>query len=140
MIFRELKDDDVPVMAQLRRKYYLQINEPLSEEALKKFTEKIRGKDNPKSEVIIAEDGDFAGFIWLEENDYGAFIKGLHVVPEKRGKGIGEALVEKAQEWAREKGLDSISLTVKPGNTPAEKLYDKKGYYFSRNLLEKKLV
>jgi GNAT superfamily N-acetyltransferase len=46
-------------------------------------------------------------------------VRGLVVRPELRRKGIASALVEKATEWAREKGATEVQANVYDFNQPA---------------------
>ncbi|MBF2066577.1 MAG: GNAT family N-acetyltransferase [Calothrix sp. C42_A2020_038] len=52
----------------------------------------------------------------------------LYVVPEHRRRGIGKALMEYAQTWARARGDRQIGLQVFSNNTPALNLYKKLGF------------
>ncbi len=52
----------------------------------------------------------------------------LGVVPRWRGKGIGRALVARAQQLAREALIDRIVLAADAANEPATQLYKKQGF------------
>lgn len=52
----------------------------------------------------------------------------LYVIPEYRRKGIGTALMEYAQNWAKNRGDIQIALQVFQSNTPAVNLYNQLGY------------
>ena len=52
----------------------------------------------------------------------------LYVIPEHRRKGIGTALMQYAENWAKERGDIQIALQVFQTNTPALKLYNQLGY------------
>lgn len=60
--------------------------------------------------------------------DYLAFIGFLYVVPDWRGKGVNQAVLEHLFEWARTQGLPDIHLTVYPENQPAIRAYEKMGF------------
>jgi RimJ/RimL family protein N-acetyltransferase len=45
-----------------------------------------------------------------------------------RRRGIGLALMEAAEDWARTVGVRKLELHVFPHNTPAIALYEKLGY------------
>jgi RimJ/RimL family protein N-acetyltransferase len=53
---------------------------------------------------------------------------GLMVAREHRRRGAGLALMESAEQWAREVGVLKIELHVFPHNEPALALYDRLGY------------
>jgi len=52
----------------------------------------------------------------------------LYVMPEHRRKGIGTALMQYAENWARKRGDMQIALQVFQRNTPAISLYNQLGY------------
>ncbi len=45
-----------------------------------------------------------------------------------RRRGVGTALLDAADEWARSAGVTKLELHVFPHNTPAIALYDRHGY------------
>ncbi len=52
----------------------------------------------------------------------------LYVVPEHRRQGIGTALMQYAENWAKKRGDIQIALQVFQTNTPALNLYKHLGY------------
>jgi ribosomal protein S18 acetylase RimI-like enzyme len=52
----------------------------------------------------------------------------LYVDPNYRRQGIGKALMEYAQTWAKEQGYTQIGLQVFTNNQPAIDLYQQLGY------------
>lgn len=77
---------------------------------------------------------DPAGCLWLTEaidqrsGHKQAYVFLLYVAPNHRQKGIGTALMQHAQQWAKQKGYGHISLQVFEHNRAAMKLYEKLGY------------
>lgn len=63
----------------------------------------------------------------LEEDD-SYYICGMALFPEHRGLGIGSGLLALAEEQARRKGLEKLSLLVFEQNDGAKRLYDRAGY------------
>lgn len=55
-------------------------------------------------------------------------VSSVAVLPEFRGLGIGEALMELAHRYAVEQGRDRVALDVLAHNTPAVRLYERLGY------------
>jgi RimJ/RimL family protein N-acetyltransferase len=53
---------------------------------------------------------------------------GLMVAAGFRRRGVGRALMRKAEDWARSVGVCKIELHVFPYNTPAIALYERLGY------------
>ncbi len=90
----------------------------------------------PDSAIFIAEteDGSPAGFIHLQTQidyfsgeDHG-YISDLAVDKAFEGQGVGRALMNKAEEWAGERGYQLLTLYVFAGNTRAQQLYEKSGF------------
>jgi ribosomal-protein-alanine N-acetyltransferase len=60
-------------------------------------------------------------------NEQTPVLSCMAVFPEYRGQGIGTLLLSKMMSTVREKGFESISLSVDPGN-PARRLYERYGF------------
>ncbi|MBD2576076.1 GNAT family N-acetyltransferase [Oscillatoria sp. FACHB-1406] len=74
------------------------------------------------------------------EGDRYAHIFLLYVVPEYRCRGIGSALMQKAEDWARRRGDRQIGLQVFCENRPALSLYRRLGYQEQSLLMVKQLL
>jgi ribosomal protein S18 acetylase RimI-like enzyme len=57
-----------------------------------------------------------------------AYLEELYVVPARRGRGIGRALLERAMETARERGAVHFELTTGADDTAARGLYESAGF------------
>jgi ribosomal protein S18 acetylase RimI-like enzyme len=55
-------------------------------------------------------------------------IHDIAVKPEHRGQGIARALLEKAEQIARQRGCGKLTLEVLEGNQAAQKLYTAAGF------------
>ncbi|HHQ44936.1 MAG TPA: GNAT family N-acetyltransferase [Candidatus Altiarchaeales archaeon] len=139
MEFRGLEKGDIEKIVRLRREYYECMGEKLTVPSLEKFKSDLE-KQVMNQRLVIADDDGFAGAIFLEDRD-GAdvYVKTLQVEPEKRGLGIGTALLKEAEDWAKSIGATSMTLTVKPENTIAKELYENKGFKLYRYLMKKDL-
>lgn len=54
-------------------------------------------------------------------------VESLYVLPSYRGKGVGQALMERTKEWSIQMGAASIELTVWAFNEQARHFYDRMG-------------
>jgi ribosomal-protein-alanine N-acetyltransferase len=95
--------------------------------------------------ILLANPGAFAfhnafGFVLARVAGEEAEILTLAVTPEKRGQGLGRALLEAAIARAQERGAQSVFLEVGADNPSALALYaglgfakvgTRKGYYAS---------
>ena len=61
------------------------------------------------------------------------YIDSLAVSLPYRNQGVGTALIEKAKEMAKEKGIGVVTLAVEPENK-AKKLYEKLGFGYQRKI------
>ena len=59
------------------------------------------------------------------------YIDSLAVSLPYRNQGVGTALIEKAKEMAKEKGISVVTLAVEPENK-AKRLYQKLGFAYQR--------
>lgn len=57
-----------------------------------------------------------------------AYLEELYVVPERRGHGLGRALLEAAMEYARERGAAHIDLGTSETDVAARALYESAGF------------
>ncbi len=55
-------------------------------------------------------------------------IADLVVAKEGEGQGIGAALIQASEAWAREHGFRLLTLNVFIENTRAQKLYERLGF------------
>lgn len=64
-----------------------------------------------------------------------AHVDNLGVLPQWRGHGIGQVLMQAAEEWARQHGARRLMLNVWEFNHRAVAFYERMGYAtFTRNL------
>jgi ribosomal protein S18 acetylase RimI-like enzyme len=62
------------------------------------------------------------------KNRHKADIVAMYVLPEYARRGIGRALVEHAMSYARDAGIEQLTLTVTQGNAAARELYVAAGF------------
>lgn len=102
---------------------------------LEVLTDKL---SNPSSETAFYiaqdEDGVPLGFIHLQTGtDYyhhekHGHIANIIVAAEGEGRGIGQMLMEKGEEWARAQGYRWLTLSVFAQNIRAREVYQRLGY------------
>ena len=81
--------------------------------------------------VAIAEaDGEPVGFVCAHAPDAAGsvYINNLHALPERKGLGVGTALLDAAAHWARANGARAMHLKVLETNTPAIGFYESRGW------------
>jgi ribosomal protein S18 acetylase RimI-like enzyme len=84
---------------------------------------------SPDRLPLLAEvDGEPAGLAWARVEDGTATVYQVWVAREHRGRGIAQALLERAIAWACERGAAVFELDVTAGDTPAVRLYKRLGF------------
>jgi GNAT superfamily N-acetyltransferase len=88
----------------------------------------------PYAEVILGEfDGKPAGFALFFHNYStfraapGIYLEDLYVLPERRGHGVGKALLKELAKLAVERGCARLEWSVLDWNTPAIDFYKSLG-------------
>lgn len=91
---------------------------------------------SPETSIIVAEEppGTIAGYVFsTTKQDYftgrdHAHIEVLTVAESAEGRGLGRALLEAAEAWARSRGYPLITLNVFAVNQRARAVYARNGY------------
>lgn len=90
--------------------------------------------DKEKAEVIIAEeDGEPVGFALFFHNfstflgRAGVYLEDLFVIPEKRGRGYGKALLQKLAQIAVDRGCGRLEWWCLDWNKPSIDFYKSLG-------------
>lgn len=93
---------------------------------------------------VARTEGETVGFVMftIEYRLYAVdtirgMVHNVYVVPEKRGEGVGAALMDAAEEALVEKGAETIGLEVLADNEDARAFYANRGYGSHRLELEK---
>jgi ribosomal protein S18 acetylase RimI-like enzyme len=94
--------------------------------------------------VLVARDGSVVGFVTFdvqtavfEQDCARGVVENIFVRPDRRGEGIGSALLAAAERRLAARGVDVISLEVMADNETARRFYRRAGYAPHRMKLEK---
>lgn len=71
------------------------------------------------------------------DHDVYAYFGFMYTRPEYRGLGLNGRIIQELRQWARERGLEEVRLTVYTGNAPAIRAYEKAG--FAPHIVEMRL-
>lgn len=100
----------------------------------------------PEVEIVVAEqDGILigSGYARIEtakhylKHPRHAYLGFMYVVPEHRGKGVNQLIIDALKQWALTQNITELRLDVYSGNHPAIAAYEKAG--FSKHLIEMRL-
>jgi GNAT superfamily N-acetyltransferase len=131
---RPARETDVPTILSLVRG--LAEYERLADQAVATEDDLRRTLFGPKpsAEVVLAEDErGVAGFALFFHNystfrgKPGLYLEDLFVVPERRGEGIGKALLLHLKDIAVERGCGRMEWSVLSWNEPAVGFYRRLG-------------
>lgn len=79
--------------------------------------------------LVATIDGAMVGLQHVELQPEGdAWLEGIRVAENARGRGIGEALVERGVVWARDMGCAAARLAVASENAASNRLSEKAGF------------
>lgn len=96
------------------------------EEALPE--EAWRGRAEPRDDRVVLVCDDLAGgLVGVDEGD-AVRVAAMWVAPERRGEGLGRALLDEVLAWARARGAERVRLDVNPDQAPALRLYETAGF------------
>lgn len=134
--------DDVPAVSQLYAQLFADMAR-LQPESLKPAEQDKYFLDAmiemEEAEILVAEEaGQVLGFAvvqarptppfpFFHPQTFADFVD-VAVAPAHRGKGIGKALIAAVGDWAKERGLAYVELTVLAQNQRAIRLYEELGF------------
>ncbi len=88
--------------------------------------------------VLLAEDdpGRPIAFVELSlrayaegcQSDNVAYVEGWYVTPETRGRGVGRALIEAAEDWARRRGCTELASDAQLDNAASAAAHEALGF------------
>ena len=106
-------------------------------EANKTFIKSMLNRFDTDYFVALA-DGKTVGFVLVQQldtPDYAcnipykyAYLMDIKVSKLYQGNGIGAKLIERVEQWAKDRGLAYVELNVLAENKGAQKLYKRTGY------------
>ena len=125
-----------------RKKYDNNINENY---VVKNFYEQFLENENMC--IFVAKENQIIlGYVYGFIQDNGillnktiAQLDALFVKEEYRGNGIAKSLILELNNWAKEKGVTYVELSVCKDNANAIGLYESEGFYIDKIYLRKEL-
>ena len=126
--------------------YYVS-NSSLLRKKFKEYLEKAINKDKPNI-LVAKEDKNLIGFITYKINEidyfdtnikkYGEVIE-LFVRHDYRKRGVGKELLQKTEEYLKQKGIKWIEVQVSTFNKNAISAYKHMGYQNHQTLMFKNI-
>ena len=108
---------------------------PGAEKTMRRFLADLASSGHSFLFVAVADDR-VVGFISGELREGSptflpktwASVDDVFVEPDHRNRGMGRALLQSVEAWAREKGASGVSLQVAAANARARKFYEDLGF------------
>ncbi|HET6988979.1 MAG TPA: GNAT family N-acetyltransferase [Kribbella sp.] len=99
-----------------------------------------KGQTTENHLIWLAYAGDGpVGSLWINTRPRGAFIYGIEVDADQRGKGYGRAIMLAGEDECRRLGFSRLDLNVFGDNSTAIKLYESLGYTVTSQQMRKEL-
>jgi GNAT superfamily N-acetyltransferase len=123
-------DEAIPLLAQQLDEHDI----PFEPEQLRFAVIGLTDATQRGALLLARESGRAVGvaalsYVWsLEHGGLSAWLDELFVVPERRGRGIGQRLLDEARRLARDAGCLGIDLEVQVGHERAHRLYQRAGF------------
>lgn len=119
--FRLMKEQDIDDVLKVEHESF---SVPWSREA---FYNEIT-KNQFAAYIVIEENGQVIGYsgTWVVTDE--AHVTNVAILPQYRGRKLGEAMMKKLMEIASELGAKTMTLEVRLSNEVARKLYRKLGF------------
>jgi len=80
--------------------------------------------------ITKEQDEEYAGVPWEDKAGKAVVIHRLAISPEKQEQGLGNKLMDYAENYAKEKGFTSIRLDTYSDNKRARRFYENRGYVY----------
>ncbi|WP_409303970.1 ribosomal protein S18-alanine N-acetyltransferase [Peribacillus sp. SCS-155] len=121
MTFRYMREEDIDQILIVEK---LSFTMPWSRDA---FYNELHHNQFAKY-IVLEDEGKIVGYCgaWLVIDE--AHITNIAILPEYRGKKLGEALLLKMMEIAKRHGIIRMTLEVRVSNVVAQRLYEKLGF------------
>lgn len=126
---RAMTVEDIPAVTRLTG----QLGYPSTEEQVRRRFEALGRLGHGSVAVAVQAPEGVVGWLYVAvqvtvEGDPGAEVWGLVVDEAHRGRGIGRALMDHAESWARSRGFSSVSLRTNVIRDETHRFYRALGY------------
>jgi len=117
---RDLEIDDLPAVFAIEQQA---MAHPWSETQLRQEREAVGGIS-----LVAEADQGICGFAFFRTCVPESELLRLAVAPDRRGQGVGRALLDQALDAFAGQGFNACFLEVRSSNVPARHLYAKAGF------------
>ena len=121
--FRPVRDDDVAAVVDLWRRCGLLVawNDPHRDIAF--------ARSVANAEVIVGDDGGaIVASVMVGHDGHRGWIYYVATDPERRGRGLGRAVMAEAEAWLKRRGVPKGELLIRRSNDSVRGFYDAIGW------------
>jgi ribosomal protein S18 acetylase RimI-like enzyme len=118
-----IRDEDVEAVISLWERCGLTRpwNDPVKDIAL--------ARETPSSEILVGRlDGRVAASAMVGSDGHRAYAYYVAVDPGVQGRGLGRAIMQAAEDWAKARGCPKFHVLVRKGNEPVMGFYESLGF------------
>ena len=135
-----IKNDDFPKWKQMRAALYGSLGDEYHEIEM----QQIHKSDDWYCYFLVDESSHVLGLIELSSRNIVdgclsspvAYLEGLYLHPEYRGKGIGKEAVKIIFNWCKAEGFSELATDTELTNTRAQNLYKAVGFQETDRVVE----
>ena len=131
---RPVGRDGLPALLDMLRRFYAEDRIPLDEPRVRRGLGQLMADPSLGSALFVDAGGTCVGYLvlgWcfsIEQGGRHVLLDELYLVPDARGRGLGNALLAAACDWARGQGAEVVRLEVNRHNPRAKALYLRHGF------------
>jgi hypothetical protein len=86
--------------------------------------------------VLTGRDGAFiVATVLVGHDGHRGWVYYLAVDPDRRHKGYGRVMMDAAENWLRERGIEKLQLLVRADNTSVKDFYQSLGYSMQERVI-----
>lgn len=95
----------------------------------------------PHSTILVAMlNGSVAATAMVGEDGHRGWVYYVATAPERRGGGLGRAVMAAAEAWLAGRGVREVQLLVRGDNADAKRFYERLGYHDARSVCLQKVI
>jgi ribosomal protein S18 acetylase RimI-like enzyme len=93
-------------------------------------------RKNSNATVLIGRDnGALVATVLAGHDGHRGWVYYLAVSPDHRHKGYGRVMMDAAERWLRERGIEKLQLMVRPDNSGVKDFYQTLGYSIQERVI-----
>jgi ribosomal protein S18 acetylase RimI-like enzyme len=86
-------------------------------------------RQGPNAAVLVGRDGgSIVASVLVGHDGHRGWVYYVAVDPDCRHKGYGRVIMDAAEDWLRERGIEKLMLMVRPDNTQVHAFYQSLGF------------